>query len=184
MWISILWGMLQFILFKLSANNDYDKLLTVCEWNDLHILKTSLSYEIFKAPALLVSLGGLLGWQAFVWLHDAYLKERSNCLSLCWESGLKTVSPLFPDMDLHVLTCGLRPAPAHTHCLGLELTGVLWFTSLLKLVCSAPIMISLCPPTSLLLWLQGPLCLTSVSKSSMFWNWVTKAISDTHMQSS
>lgn len=40
--------MLRFIIFKLSANKDYYKLLTVCKWNYLHILRTSLPSQSSK----------------------------------------------------------------------------------------------------------------------------------------
>lgn len=42
--ISMLSSELQFIIFKLLANKDY-KLLTVCKWNNLHILKHSLHIQ-------------------------------------------------------------------------------------------------------------------------------------------
>lgn len=58
--ISMLSSILLFIIFKLLANKDYYKLLTVCQCNDLHILKVSL-YSIFKTPSLLVNHEGLLG---------------------------------------------------------------------------------------------------------------------------
>lgn len=119
---------------------------------------------------------GLLGWQAFAWLHHAHLKERSHCLSLCWESGLK-LSPLFPAhgsscSDLWLQTCPgphplLRPG-ADRH--------VVHHPPKTVLLCPNRTL-TRCPPTSLLLWWQSPLCLISVSKSSMSWNWVTKVTS-------
>lgn len=43
-------SMPQFIIFKLLANKGHYKLLTVCEWNDLHILKPSFPIQSSKHP--------------------------------------------------------------------------------------------------------------------------------------
>lgn len=126
---------------------------------------------------------GLLGWQAFPWLHHAHLEERSHCLSLCWESDLK-LSPLFPAhrsacSDLWLQTC---PGPHPLLRSGAD-RRVVHHPPKTVLLCPNQTL-SRCPPTSLLLWRQGLLCLISVSKSCMSWNWVPKVTSDTPLQSS
>lgn len=94
--ISMLSHVLQFIIFKVLANRDYYKLFTVCEWNNLHILKHSLPIQ---SLAHLLSLGnheGLLGWQAFSWLHHASWEVRSAAAWACVGSlAFVPWSPLF-----------------------------------------------------------------------------------------
>lgn len=74
--ISMLSHVLQFIIFKVLANRDYYKLFTVCEWNNLHILKHSLPIQSLAHLLSFANHEGLLGWQAFSWLHHASWEVR------------------------------------------------------------------------------------------------------------
>lgn len=162
-------SILQSILFKLLTNKDYYKLLTVCQGNDLHFLKKPLDIQFLK---LLLSLWIMKDYwddRFFAWLYDPHLEVGSSyCLSLCWESGSLPWSPLF---HAHGCTCsGLWPqtCPGTHPCSGPELgvwkglahwqseelyisLGLLHFTSFLRPAMSAPSIVSLFPPTSVLL---------------------------------
>lgn len=109
-------SILQFIIFKLLANKDYYKLLTVCKWNNLHILKQSLHSQSLKHLLSLWIMKDYWDDRFFAWLSDAHLEVGSSCcLSLCWEPGSLPWSPLFyahgsTCLDLWPQTCpGIHP---------------------------------------------------------------------------
>lgn len=113
--ISMLSHVLQFIIFKVLANRDYYKLFTVCEWNNLHVLKHSLPIQ---------SLAHLLSplrimkdyWDGRLSPGFTMLLRKLGsgcCLSLCWEPGFVPGVLSSMPMGLRARTCGLRPAQAH-----------------------------------------------------------------------
>lgn len=73
-------------------------------------------------------------------------RERSNCLSWCWDSCFKSWVHSSLCMDLHYLTWGLRRTQAHTtaQAWSRQEDCLLCFFSLLKLVCSASSILLLC----------------------------------------
>lgn len=158
----------QFTIFKLLANKGDYKLLTVCQWNDLHILKVS-SYSIFKTLSLLVSHEGLLGWQVFclaLWCSFGGMEQLLPELVLgAWLPALESS---FPCTWVYMLRPVASDLPRHTSLLwpwagNLEGVGSFTIRRAVHLSGSAalhllpetsgvcPSIVSLFPPTSVLL---------------------------------
>lgn len=183
--ISMLSPVPRIIIFKVLANKGYYKLFTVCEWNNLHILKHSLSIQSLTHLLSFANHEGLLGWQAFSWLHDASREVREWLLPElvlgAWLTALESSLPcpwvcmLRPvASDLPRRTSLLRPwagsleeVGSFTTSRAVDLSGRLWCTSFLRPVGFAPVMVSLS-----FLQLQFCAVLSSFSVSRLL-NWIS-----------
>lgn len=110
----------RFTIFKFLANKDYYKLLIICEWNNLHILKHSLHIESFTHRLSLQTMKDY--WDdrlspGFLMLLWRWVVAWACVGSLASCPGVLSSMP----MGLHAWTCGLRPAQAHILCSGPEL---------------------------------------------------------------
>lgn len=175
----------QFIIFKVLANKDYYKLFTVCEWNDLHILKHSLPIQSLTHLLSFANHEGLLEWQTFSWLHDAPREVKEWLLPElvlgAWIPALESslpcpwvcmLGPVVSDLPrrtslLQPWAGSLEEVGSFTTSRAVDLSGPLWCTSFLWPVGFAQVMGSLC-----FLQLQFCTVLSSSSVSHLL-NWIS-----------